>query len=272
MIDWSCNLLDENQQTLLGRLSVFRGGWRAEAAEQVCAANEAVGNWQLAVETGPLGSLLPTADCLFPNNVFNLLLSLVDKSLVVAEERGGTARYRLLETVHQYARERLVERGGSEKVSDRHLDYFLSLAEEAAPKLAGPEQAEWFQRLEEEHENLRAALNWSLKTRDGETGSHTARMGRGEWEIAGGSPTPYSRTALLLCGALWRFWFTRGHLSEGLECCSRAFGKPGGGDSTTERAKALNGAGNLAFTQGDRTLARAYHEESLGSGPLHDDG
>ena len=165
-------------------------------------------------------------------DVLDLLTSLADKSLVVAEQRDGHSRYRLLETVRQYARERLVESGGGEAVRERHRDYFLALAEEAEPKLMGAEQAEWLQRLEEEHENLRAGLDWSL-----------AEAGSG-----GG---------LRLCGALQRFWITRGHLSEGREWCARVLGKAGGEERTPERAKALNAAGALAYYQGDYPAARA---------------
>ena len=144
----------------------------------------------------------------------------------------------MLETVRQYAREMLAESEGSEAVRRRHQDYFVALAEEAEPNLMGPEQAAWLRRLEEEHENLRASLDWSL-------------------EEAG------SRAGLELCGALWRFWITRGHLSEGRECCARVLAKWGDEERTEERAKALNTAGILAYYQSDHSAARALHEESL---------
>jgi predicted ATPase/class 3 adenylate cyclase/Tfp pilus assembly protein PilF len=215
LIDWSYDLLNEPERLLLQRLSVFAGGWTLEAAEQVCAG-EGVEDWEF----------------------LDLLTSLADKSLAVAEQNDGRSRYRLLETVRHYARERLVESGGGEAVRERHRDYFLALAEEAEPKLLGAEQAEWLQRLEEEHENLRAGLVWSLV----EAGS-------------GGG--------LRLCGALLRFWSTRGHLSEGREWCVRVLEKAGGEERPQERAKALNVAGVLAYYQGDYPAARARHEESL---------
>ena len=214
-IDWSYDLLTDPEKLLLQRLSVFAGGWTLEAAEQV-GTGEGATDWE----------------------VLDLLTSLTDKSLVVAEQSHGHSRYRLLETVRQYARERLVESGGGEAVQERHRDYFLALAEESEPKLSGAEQAEWLQRLEEEHENLRAGLDWSLA----ETGS-------------GGG--------LRICGALQRFWSTRGHLTEGRELCARALGKVGAVERTPERAKALNVAGALAYFQGDYPAARARHEESL---------
>ena len=138
LIDWSYDLLHELDKLLLQRLSVFAGGWTLAAAEQVCAG-EGVADGE----------------------ILDLLTSLSDKSLVAAELQGGHSRYRLLETMRQYARERLLESGGGEAVRERHREYFLALAEEAEPNLKGAEQAEWLQRLEAEHDNLRLALDWS---------------------------------------------------------------------------------------------------------------
>jgi predicted ATPase/class 3 adenylate cyclase len=215
LIDWSYDLLNAPEKRLLQRLSVFAGGWTLTAAEQVCAGE--------GVAEG---------------EVLDLLTSLSDKSLVVAEQTDGHFRYRLLETMRQYAREWLVESEGGEVVRERHRDYFLALAEEAEPKLTGAEQAEWLLRLEEEHENLRAGLDWSLVA-------------------------PGSGGGLRLCGALQRFWWTRGHLSEGREWCVRALGKTGGEGKTPERAKALSAAGTLAYSQGDYPAAWARHEECM---------
>ena len=173
------------------------------------------------------------------SDVFDLLTSLSDKSLVVAEQMHGHSRSRLLETVRQYAREKLLESGGGEAVRERHRDYYLALAEKASPKLIGAEQAEWLQRLEEEHENLRAGLNWSVVEAE-------------------------SRGGLRLCSALQRLWLTRGHLAEGAEWCARVLGKSGAEERTPERANALNAAGSLAYYQGDYPAARARYEESLG--------
>ena len=171
-------------------------------------------------------------------DVLDLLTSLADKSLVAAEQEDAQTRYRLLETVRQYARDRLEDSGGSAAVRVRHRDYYLALAEEADPKLRGAEQAEWLRRLEEEHENLRAGLEWSL-------------------EEAG------SKGGLRLCGALQRFWWTRGHFTEGRQWCTRVLGKAGAEERTRERAYVLNAAGALSYHQGDYPAAKALHEEGL---------
>jgi predicted ATPase/class 3 adenylate cyclase len=215
LIDWSYDLLHEPEKRLLQRLSVFAGGWTLEAAEKVCAG-EGVKD----------------------QDVLDLLTSLCDKSLVLVEQNDGHYRYRLLETVRQYARERLVEIGGGEAVRDRHRDYFITVAEEAKPKLTGAEQAEWLQRLEQEHENLRAGLDWSLME-------------------------PGSGAGLRLCDALLRFWMTRGFLSEGRECCASVLRKAAAKERTKEHANAVNAAGTLAYCQADYPAARTLFEESL---------
>ena len=186
-----------------------------EAAEQVCAG--------AGVED---------------REVFDLLTSLCDKSLVVVEQNDGPSRYRLLETVRQYVHERLLESGGGKAFRERHRDYFLALAEVAAPKLLGADQAEWLHRLEEEHDNLRSALEWSLV-------------------VAG------SQEDLRLCAALDRFWSTRGHLAEGRECCARVLAKERATQRTLEFTKTLSTAGTLAWHQTDYSVAQALLEESL---------
>jgi predicted ATPase/class 3 adenylate cyclase len=215
LIDWSYDLLREPERLLLQRLSVFAGGWTLAAAEQVC-----VGDGVADVD------------------VLDLLTSLSDKSLVVAEQRDEHSRYRLLETVRQYARDRLLESGGTVPVRERHRDHFLALALEAEPKLLGAQQAAWLQHLEVEHENLRAALDGSLGDAASETG-------------------------LRLCAALQRFWWTRGHLAEGREWCARFLARAGDQAPTLGRGKVLNAAGVLAYHQGDYAAARARHEEGL---------
>ncbi|HET9001388.1 MAG TPA: adenylate/guanylate cyclase domain-containing protein, partial [bacterium] len=137
-MDWSYDLLSDQERGVLRRLSVFAGGWTLEAAEAVCAAE--------SVEAA---------------DVLDLITQLVDKSLVVAETQGGEARYRLLETVRQYGRTRLAEAGEATGVAIRHRDWFLQHAERAEPEFFGPEQRTWLDRLETEHDNLRVALEWS---------------------------------------------------------------------------------------------------------------
>ena len=134
-LDWSFDLLQADERKLFGRLSVFAGGFTLEAAEAVGAGGriEGVG-------------------------VLDLLSRLVDKSLVLAVERSGEVRYRLLEPVSQYAREMLRESGEEPQTLMRHAEYFLALAEEAEPELGGTRQGEWLERLEAEHDNFRAAL------------------------------------------------------------------------------------------------------------------
>lgn len=214
-MDWSYSLLTEKEKTLLGRLSVFASGCRLEAAEQVCSGN--------GIEEG---------------KALDLLTSLVDKNLVVYEEQRGKARYYLLETVRQYGREQLAERGDQAAVERRHRDFYLTLAEEATQKLTGAEQLQWLQCLDEEYENLRAGLNWSLSAME-------------------------SSAMLRFCGALSRFWRIRAYLSEGRAWCARALKLAGAQEPAAEWAKAFETAGVLACHQGDYAFARACYEQNI---------
>jgi predicted ATPase/DNA-binding SARP family transcriptional activator/DNA-binding CsgD family transcriptional regulator len=212
-LEWSFELLGEPEQALFRRLAEFAGGFTLDAAESV-GAGEGIDE----------------------EDVLELLSMLVDKSLVVAKENWETgARYRLLEPIRQYAREKLRVSGEAEAVSLRHAEFFLALAEEAEPELKGPRQVEWLDRLETEHDNLRAALSWAL----GRAFDLGPRM----------------------AGALCLFWYTRGYLSEGrryLEAVARSDVVP-----ATLRAKALDGLGWIAEPQGDYERARVAYEESL---------
>src|SRR5205823_7140008 len=126
---------------------------------------------------------LSTVNCqLSTEEVLDLLASLVEKSLVLYEEREGEGRYRLLETVRQYARDRLLEAGEAAAVRGRHRDWFLALAEQAEPELRGPEQVVWLERLEREHDNLRAALAWSGAQGEGEAGLRLGGALKRFWE------------------------------------------------------------------------------------------
>jgi predicted ATPase len=221
-IDWSHDLLDEDEQTLFRRLAVFIGGRTLEGVEAVCSGIE---------EDDRLAPL--------QIDVLDGLASLVDKSLIQQEEGvDGEPRFTMLVTIHQYAAERLEESGEAEALRRRHAEYFLALAEEAEPELTGPEQAAWLERLEEEHDNLRAALRWAEESGEAETG-------------------------LRLGGALWRFWDVRGHYSEGRERLAALLALSGASGRMAARAKALNGAGNLAWSQSDYAAARSLHEEGL---------
>lgn len=212
LLDWSFDLLDEAEKHLFARLSVFPGGWTLAAAEAVCAGE-------------PIGK----------EEVVYLLIAIVEKSLVLASEDGD--RYRMLETVRQYAREKLTE-SGSEALREQHRDYFLALAEEAAQQLRGPEQAAWLRRLEDDHDNLRAGLEWSFM----------------QASVVEG---------LQLCGSLARFWMDHAHFAEGREWCARMLTLPGAEKRTLDRARALDSGGVLAYFQGDYAAARGMHEESL---------
>jgi tetratricopeptide (TPR) repeat protein len=218
-MDWSYSLLSDAELALFRRLSVFAGGFTLEAAEAVCA--DASGS----------------SPSVSPHEVLNLLIRLINKSLVVVEEHGGEGRYRLIETIRQYGREKLIEAGEEAELNRRHRDWYLELAEAAEPELRGPDQRVWFNSLETEHDNLRAALRRSLENRE------TEEM-------------------LRLAGALWRFWYVRGYLSEGREWLERVLAE-GGGTSPPARAKALAGAGILAWRQGDYGRAKMLFEESL---------
>jgi predicted ATPase/class 3 adenylate cyclase len=226
LIDWSYELLTEAEKALLRRLSVFAGGWTLEAAEEVCAGDD--------VEDG---------------EVLDLLTGLVDKSLVLMETEEHSARYRLLETVRQYAGDRLSEGGGEAAVRPRHAAWFLALAEQAEPQLWGPNQGVWLSRLDAEHDNLRAVLAWY------------------EWPPES-SEAVAVETGLRLAGALRRFWSARGYLSEGRQWLGRVLEREGGGNPTdsaalSHRAKALHGAGILAFIQADYAASRTLYEQSL---------
>jgi len=213
MIDWSYELLDDAEKALFGRLSVVAGALKKTAAQAVCA-----------------GEPIATGEVVY------VLIGLIEQSLVVADDGGD--RYRMLETVRQYARDRLRDSGEAERWWDRHLEHFLDLAEEVEPKLIGEEQARWLQLLVDEHDNLRGALSWAA---DG----------------------PRASSGLRLCAALQRFWLVRGYFAEGRAWCSRLLETTGDGSQTAERAKALSAAGMLAFQHADYHAAKALHNESL---------
>jgi predicted ATPase/class 3 adenylate cyclase len=218
LIDWSWDLLAPREQALLRRLAVFAGGFTIEACEAVCADGD------ISVRQEPIDAF----------DVMDLLSELIEKSLLIMEDRVGGLRYRLLETVRQYGRERLQESGEENAVRRRHFAWFLALAREAEPHFDGPEIQEWLNRLELEHDNMRGAL---LFVREGEN--------------------PVRMTV-----ALHRFWFVRGYLTEGREWLESALRGAGECDPML-RAKALNCVGILAWRQGDFAAARPSFAASL---------
>jgi predicted ATPase/transcriptional regulator with XRE-family HTH domain len=215
-IDWSYSLLGDGERALFRRLSVFAGGWTLAAAEMVASWGE--------IER---------------DAVMDLQSRLVEQSLVVAEsDRAGESRYRMLEPIRQFAARLVVDEGEASPLRDRQLAWCLGLAHAAEPELTGPDQRRWLDRLEVEHDNLRAALAWSL----GDAGAHV--------------------TGLRLATALWRFWATRGHLAEGRRWLEAALAVAGEAPDDL-RATALNEAGNLASDQGDYAQAVARLSASL---------
>jgi len=231
-MDWSYALLSTKEQALLRRLSVFAGTCTLEAVEAMCVG-----------------------DGLESSEILNVLTQLLDKSLVQMEDREGEARYRLLETVRAYGRARLEEAGETDSSRQRHRNWYLALAERAAPELRGPNQIAWLERLEEDHANFRAALNW------------TRRHGGGD------------AAGLRLATALYEFWEIHGHFVEArtwLEDMLRL-------DQNAPpalRVRALNLTGHLAYTQGDphrvlvlceeaRALAKATGDDSGYARALH---
>jgi non-specific serine/threonine protein kinase len=223
-LDWSYGLLDPAEQLLLDRLSIFAGGWTLDAAEAVCADG---------VE--PLGG---SQGWEIPDH----LDALVNKSLALLEDAGAGwdhERYRLLETVREYGAARLRARGEEvSQVRDRHLAWCVALAEAFAPRLTGQEQRRWLARLEAEHDNLRAALTWARER--------------------GGSDE-----GLRLAGALWRFWYLRGYLSEGWAWLSTNLAQAGGAATSAAWATAAHGASVLAWVRADYADAVQYGERAL---------
>jgi len=217
LIDWSYTLLSEQEQTLLCRISVFTGGWTLEAVEQVCSGYD-----------------LDTLD------VLDLLMALVDKSLVSYDDQRGQSRYRLLETVRQYASERLLESAEGQTFRSRHRDYFVTLAQDIQPELSGSDQARGLEQLETEHDNLRQAFKMCEEDSDG------VSMG------------------LRLLAAMSSFWIARDYLSEGRVRCQTFLEREENTEPTPERATALISAGNLAYCQGDLKGAKAHFEAALG--------
>ncbi len=233
-IDWSYDLLEEPEKLLFRRLAIFAGGCTFEAAEAVCDVGSRVRGEGVERTPSPL-TLLPIGI-----DILDGMASLVDKSLLWQVEEGeGEPRFTMLETIREYAIDKLEESGEGAELRAQHASYFLTLAESAEPELRGPQQAARLNTLEIEHDNLRAALAHSLKHRDAET-----------------------ETATRLGSALWWFWFAHGHLSEGrrwLEAVTSDANVP----FTPARAKALNGAGVLVYNQGDYLRAVELLDESL---------
>jgi predicted ATPase/DNA-binding SARP family transcriptional activator len=249
MIEWSYNLLSEPERALLRRLSVFADGWTLEAAEAVCGD---FGFWiaDFGLPTDPNPIQNPKS-AIQNGEVLDLLTRLVDKSLVVYEPRGEEGRYRLLETLRQFAQEHLAASGEEEATRRRHVEYYLALAEAAEPHLKGPDQQAWLGRLEQERDNLRAVLAWAVATASVHPEGEAAAIG------------------LRVAAAVQRFWFIRGDYTEGRGWLATLLGLLGEGAerraevSLAVQARALSAAGALAWPQGDGRAAKPLLQESL---------
>jgi predicted ATPase/class 3 adenylate cyclase len=222
-IAWSYDLLHEPERRLFRRLSGFMGGWTLEAAETVCGSDGDVGI-----------------------DILDGLESLITKSLVRRDDGAdGEPRFGMLETIREYGLEQLAQAGELDELRRWHAEYFLDLTEQAVPRLRGAEQRAWLDRLEAEHDNLRAALDWSV-TADRQM-----------------------NVALRLSGALAWFWAARGHISEGRRWLGRTLTAPSA--QPTPRLEALYGAGWLAHICYDSTAARQYLHTALALAREHDD-
>lgn len=214
-IDWSYQLLSEREQTLFARLAVFAGGCTLEAVEAICSDH------------------VP--------DTLDLLALLIDHSLLQQVNNWNSdPRFTLLDTLREYARERLAERGELAEMQRRHAQYFMALAELAEPAFEGAQrmhQQAWLKQFTWEHDNIRAALHWCFTTADS------------------------VQTGIRLTTAIWQFWWIRGHLTEGRAWVAQALANV----PVTSRlsAKLRNQAGFLAYSQGDFAAAGRYHEESL---------
>lgn len=212
-MDWSYDLLSAREQACFRRLSVFAGGFALDAAADVCAGE-------------------PSEE----DDVLDVLSSLIEKSLVITERHSGEARYRLLETMRQYGREKLQQANEVEFVRSRHCRWCVRFVERAGPDPGGLQQIEWIQRFDLEHDNIRTALAWSLEMGEAEP---AARIG----------------------AAIWHFWLYRGYLAEGCDVLERILAQLAG--QTPLRARLLQAAGVLALYQGDYARAHPLLHESL---------
>ncbi len=212
LIDWSYDLLSPVEQVIFAKLAIFPAGFSLAGAEAVCSEGERF-------------------DLLDP------LSGLISKSLVIRERQGKQARYRMLETIRQYAAERLQQLAVGSLVRTNYIHYYMQLAQVASDALITPQQSYWFGLLTEEQDNLRYAISLVLEDQDGET-------------------------ALQLTAPLWRFWMTNGSLSEGRSWLDAAL-TIAANTPTSLRAKALGSAGSLAIRQGNFVAARSLIEQSL---------
>ncbi len=214
-IAWSHDLLDEVDRRVFARFSVFAGGATLDAAQTVL------------FDVGEAGDAL------------DAIGSMVDKSLIRQETQpDGDPRFRMLETIREFALEQLVARGEEEALRERHAACVLSFAERAAAEVFGSDQATWLDRFEAEHDNIRAALAWTF-ARD------------------------RAETAMPLLVACWRFWQMRGYLQEARERANQVLELPSAAQHPDARAAALEAAGGIAYWQADLEASRRWYQEGL---------
>ena len=212
---WSYDMLGPGQRRLLARVSVFARGGNLQQLEPVCGPAEDVGG-----------------------DVLDALDQLADQSLLRRLPDFDEPRFLMLQTIRDFASERLEESDEAHQVHDRHLKSFIALADQAQPHLFGPRRKEWLDRLEEDHDNFRAALDWAVESGD-------------------------ARRAMELSTGLWRFWQMRGHLHEGRRRMEAVLAMPNSGEFPKERLAALEAAGGLAYWQADMDIAQRFYDECV---------
>ena len=209
-IAWSYDLLDESTRRFFNHFAVFAGGAALDEIEDVCRGPESV--------------------------VFEALANLVDHSLVMRRELGSGVRFRMLETIREFATDQLAASGEEQEIRRRHAEAYLDLVEEAHPRLTKRERGEWIERLAEEYLNVHDALDWAVD--------------HGEAEIA-----------MRLVGSMWRFWHMRGHLADGQDHIEKVLALEGG--SPEARTKALEAAGGISYWRGDLPITDRYYGQAL---------
>lgn len=215
LLDWSFDLLSEHEGVLFRRLAVFAGGWTLDAAEEICADEN-----------------------LSQSSIISLLASLVDKSLVLVDATNETTHYQFLETIREYTCEKLAHANESDELQTRHLAYFIALAEQAEPELYERDQLEWTQRLDQKHDNFRAALHWARESKQDEKFVH-------------------------LAGALGYFWYLRGYLREAGEWLQDALAVMTDKMNVRWRARVWSAAGTVLWAKGDFKQAEQFHSRAL---------
>jgi predicted ATPase/DNA-binding CsgD family transcriptional regulator len=218
-ITWSYDLLDDDERRLFRRLSVFPGEWSIDAAEAITGEGLGI-------------------------DVIEGLASLTDKSLI--RPRIGTARLRMLATIREFAEDQLHSSGEASMMQERHAEYFARMAEQAESALMGHDQAAWYERLDQEHTDLRAAVRWAVETDDA---GRAHRFGAG----------------------LWRFWELRGYVSEGRSMLEAILTVTDTDERPNERTRTMFGLGRMLYVQGEYDGAQRTFEACLARARARDD-